>query len=281
MNIEYTIRPTRGWGKINYREIWEYRDLLILMVLRDINSKYKQTILGPLWYFFQPLAMTVIYTLIFNRVARLPTDGLPPMLFYMCGLLGWDYFTHCYNNVSATFQNYSHLFGKVYFPRLIVPLSMLLSNLIAFSVQLMSFLIMFLYFKNISHDADSFGISKTIVLLPFILLQIAVLGLGVGLWITTLTAKYRDLIHAMQFFTQVWLYATPVIYPMSKIPVDLQWLFYLNPMAPMVELFRIAFLGQGTITATMVVSSIAITSIIFVSGLLVFNKVQKTFIDTV
>ena len=281
MKIEYTIRPTRGWQQLDWREIWDYRDLLLLLVRRDFLSKYKQTVLGPLWYFFQPLAMTVVYTLIFSRLAKIPTDELPPMLFYLCGLLGWNYFNQCFNNISATFHNHAHLFGKVYFPRIIVPLAMLLSNLVAFAVQLFSFLLLFIYFKAFSPDADTFGISASIIFLPLVLLQTGILAIGVGLWITSLTAKYRDLVHTLQFFTQVWLYATPVIYPLSKIPPNWQWVFYFNPVAPLVELFRIMFLGQGTLSAPLVLSSLAVTAIVAVSGLLIFNKVQRTFIDTI
>ncbi len=281
MKVEYTIRPTRGWQQLDWREILDYRDLLLLLVRRDFLSKYKQTVLGPLWYFFQPLAMTVVYTLIFSRLAKIPTDELPPMLFYLCGLLGWNYFNQCFNNISATFHNHADLFGKVYFPRIIVPLAMLLTNLVAFAVQLFSFLLLFIYFKAFSPDADTFGISASIVFLPLVLLQTGILAIGVGLWITALTAKYRDLIHTLQFFTQVWLYATPVIYPLSEIPPNWQWVFYFNPVAPLVESFRIMFLGQGTLSAPLVLSSLAVTALVAVSGLLIFNKVQRTFIDTI
>ncbi len=281
MKIEYTIRPIRGWQQLDWREIWDYRDLLFSLVRRDFLSKYKQTVLGPLWYFFQPLAMTVVYTLIFSRLAKIPTDELPPMLFYLCGLLGWNFFNQCFNNVSATFHNNADLFGKVYFPRIIVPIAMFLTNLVSFAVQLFSFFLLFIYFKAFSPVADTFGLSASIVFLPLIILQIGILGIGVGLWITVMTFKYRDLVHTMQFLTQVLLYATPVIYPLSKIPLNWQWVFYFNPMAPIVESFRIMFLGQGTFSAAMVLSSISVTFIVAYSGLLIFNKAQRTFIDTI
>ena len=281
MKVEYTIRPTRGWQQLDWREIWAYRDLLLSLVRRDYLSKYKQTVLGPLWYFFQPLAMTVVYTLIFTRLAKIPTDELPPMLFYLCGLLGWNYFNQCFNNISATFHNHTDLFGKVYFPRIIVPLAMLLTNLVSFAVQLLSFLLLYIYFKVFSPDGATFGISAFIVFLPLVLLQIGILSIGVGLWITAFTAKYRDLVHALQFLTQVLLYATPVIYPLSKIPSNWQWVYYFNPMAPIVESFRIMFLGQGTVSFALVISSLAVTFIVAVSGLVFFNKVERTFIDTI
>ena len=281
MKIEYTIRPTSGWQYLDWREVWDYRDLLFSLVRRDFLSKYKQTILGPLWYLLQPLAMTVVYTLIFSRLAKIPTDELPPMLFYLCGLLGWNYFNQSFNNISATFLNHIDLFGKVYFPRIIVPLAMLVTNLVAFTVQVFSFLILFIYFKAFSPNADTFGISASIVFLPLVLLQTGILALGVGLWITTLTAKYRDLVHTLQFFTQVFLYATPVIYPLSKIPTNWQWVYYFNPMAPLVESFRIMLLGQGTLTVPLVLSSLAVTTIVAVSGLFIFNRAQRTFIDTI
>ncbi len=281
MPDEYTIKPDRSWFNVEWREIWAYRDLLTLLVRRDFVSKYKQTVLGPLWFVFQPLVMTVVFTIIFNRVAKLSTDNLPPVLFYMSGLLAWNYFSQSFNSITATFRTNAHLFGKVYFPRLVVPLGFLLSSLIAAAIQLVAFLIIFIYFKYFTSVGDTFVINESIVFFPFLILQTACLALGVGLWFASLTAKYRDLIHALQFITQVWMYATPIIYPTTAIAEQYRWILALNPMTSVVESTRFMFLGQGTLTPLILTSSVIVTLIIMVSGVLIFNRVQRTFVDTV
>jgi len=278
--FEIVLRPDTGWRSVELASIWQYRDLLSLLVWRDFVSKYKQTVLGPLWFIIQPLSMTLVFTVIFGKVAGLSTDGLPPVLFYLCGQLGWNYFSQNFSSNSATFVTNAGLFGKVYFPRLIVPLAALVSNLFAFAIQVATFLCFYLYFKY-GRGAGGFGMDWRVVLLPLLVLQTAVLSLGVGLVMSALTAKYRDLTHLSALLIQVWMYATPVIYPLSEFPVRWRWVAALNPMTPIVEAFRLVLLGVGTVTPLHIVSSIATTVAVAVAGLMLFSRVEKTFVDIV
>ena len=278
--FEIVLRPDTGWRSVELASIWQYRDLLSLLVWRDFVSKYKQTVLGPLWFIIQPLSMTLVFTVIFGKVAGLSTDGLPPVLFYLCGQLGWNYFAQNFASNSATFVNNAGLFGKVYFPRLIVPLAALVSNLFAFAIQVATFLCFYLYFKY-GRGAGGFGMDWRVVWLPLLVLQTAVLSLGVGLVMSALTAKYRDLTHLSALLIQVWMYATPVIYPLSEFPVRWRWVAALNPMTPIVEAFRLVLLGVGTVAPLHIVSSIATTVIVAVAGLMLFSRVEKTFVDIV
>src|SRR5262249_45103561 len=191
-DYELVIRPTRGWFALDLAEVWRYRDLLVLLVHRDFVAKYKQTILGPAWFVLQPLLMTVVFSIIFGEIAKIPTDGLPPILFYLAGLLGWNYFAQIFQNTSGTLVNNVELFGKVYFPRLVVPLSAVISNFFAFALQLATLLAIWIYFKLFTGAGELFGFSAGIIWLPLVILQIAALSLGVGLWLSALTAKYRD-----------------------------------------------------------------------------------------
>jgi len=278
--FEIVLRPDTGWRSVELASLWQYRDLLSLLVWRDFVSKYKQTVLGPLWFIIQPLSMTLVFTVIFGKVAGLSTDGLPPVLFYLCGQLGWNYFSQNFSSNSATFVTNAGLFGKVYFPRLIVPLAALVSNLFAFAIQVATFLCFSLYFKY-GRGAGGFGMDWRVVLLPLLVLQTAVLSLGVGLVMSALTAKYRDLTHLSALLIQVWMYATPVIYPLSEFPVRWRWIAALNPMTPIVEAFRLVLLGVGTVTPLHIVSSIATTVVLAVAGLMLFSRVEKTFVDIV
>jgi len=278
--FEIVLRPDTGWRSVELASIWQYRDLLSLLVWRDFVSKYKQTVLGPLWFIIQPLSMTLVFTVIFGKVAGLSTDGLPPVLFYLCGQLGWNYFSQNFSSNSATFVTNAGLFGKVYFPRLIVPLAALVSNLFAFAIQVATFLCFYLYFKY-GRGAGGFGMDWRVGLLPLLVLQTAVLSLGVGLVMSALTAKYRDLTHLSALLIQVWMYATPVIYPLSEFPVRWRWVAALNPMTPIVEAFRLVLLGVGTVTPLHIVSSIATTVVVAVAGLMLFSRVEKTFVDIV
>jgi lipopolysaccharide transport system permease protein len=280
-NYELVIRPTRGWFRLNLAETWQYRDLLFILVHRDFVAKYKQTILGPAWFVLQPLLTTVVFSIIFGGIAKIPTDGLPPMLFYLAGLLGWNYFAQTFQSSSSTLVANAGLFGKVYFPRLVVPLSAVISNLFAFALQLAMLLAMWIYFKLFTSAGGLFGFSAGIVWLPLVLLQIAALSLGVGLWLSALTAKYRDFTFLSGFIIQLWMYATPVIYPLSQIPEKWRWIAVLNPMTMPVEAIRIMFLGQGTVVGAYVLLSLSITVLLLLSGILVFNKIEKTFVDTV
>jgi len=280
-NYEIVIRPTRGWLQLNLGEIWQYRDLLFLLVHRDFVAKYKQTILGPAWFVLQPLLTTVVFSIVFGEIAKIPTDDLPPMLFYLAGLLGWNYFAQTFQSTSGTLIGNAGLFGKVYFPRLVVPLSAVISNLFAFALQLATLLAVWIYFKLFTSAGGLFGFSASIVWFPLVLLQVASLSLGVGLWLAALTAKYRDFTFLSGFIIQIWMYATPVIYPLSQIPEKWRWIAVLNPMTMPVEAIRIMFLGQGTVVGAYVLLSLGITVLLLVSGILVFSKIEKTFVDTV
>lgn len=279
-DYEIILRPETSWINLELKGIWHYRDLLLLMVWRDFSAKYKQTILGPLWFLLQPLLMTLVFTVIFGKVAGLSTDGLPPLLFYLCGQLSWNYFATNFNSNSSTLVTHAALFSKVYFPRLIVPLSALISNLFTFGIQLVLFIGFYLYFKNTSGSAH-FGANWRALFLPLILLQTALLSLGVGLILSAITAKYRDLTHILSLLIQLWMYATPVIIPLSKFPEKWRWVLALNPMTTIVESTRLMLLGNGTVHPDHLIYSIAVTLLLLVIGLLVFGRVEKTFVDTV
>ncbi len=277
---EITLRPDSSWLRLELRAIWQYRDLLSLLVWRDFVAKYKQTILGPLWFIIQPLMMTLVFTVIFGRVAGLSTDGLPPVLFYLCGQLGWNYFAQNFSANAATLVNNAGLFSKVYFPRLVVPLSTLVSNLFAFGIQGLTFAAFYLYFKVVL-KSEAFGFEWRAIFLPLLVVQTALLSLGVGLLMSALTAKYRDLAHITGLLIQVWMYATPVIYPLSTFPSKWQWVVALNPMTAVVESFRLLLLGTGTVDSVHLILSVGLTILCLMLGLLLFGKVEKTFVDTV
>lgn len=278
---EQIIEPNQNWFRIPWRDLWHYRDLLFLLVRRDFVSQYKQTVLGPLWFIIQPLMTTVMFTVVFAGVARIPTDGMPPLLFYLCGMLAWSYFAGCLGASSMSFVGNAGLFGKVYFPRLIMPLSVVLSRLIAFAVQLVTFVAFLVYFKVFTVAGAVIKPNAFILLLPLLLLQSGLIGLGVGLWMSAMTAKYRDFSFLAGFLTQLWMYATPVIYPLSMVPERWKWLVTLNPMAGIVESYRYAFLGAGTVDFRYLAVSTAAGVLLLVSGVLAFNRTERTFIDTV
>jgi lipopolysaccharide transport system permease protein len=280
-NYEIVIRPTRGWFDLNLADVWRYRDLLFLLVHRDFVAKYKQTILGPAWFILQPLLTTVVFSIIFGVVAKIPTDGLPPILFYLAGLLGWNYFAQNFQSTSGTLVANAGIYGKAYFPRLIIPLSAVISNFFAFALQLATLLAVWIYFKLFTDAGGQFGFSIGIVWFPLLLVQVVALSLGVGLWLSALTAKYRDLAFLSGFIIQIWMYATPVIYPLSQIPETWRWIAVLNPMTMPVEAIKLMFLSQGTVVGAYVPLSVSIAVLLLLSGVLVFNKVEKTFIDTV
>jgi len=277
---EVVLRPDTSWLAIELMGIWHYRDLVSLLVWRDFVSKYKQTILGPLWFIIQPVLLTLVFTIIFGKVAKLPTDGVPPMLFYLCGQLGWNYFAQNFASNSGSLVTNAALFSKVYFPRLVVPLAAIISNLLAFAIQTATFFAFFLFYKFVLH-AGGFGLDWRVVFLPLLVLQSAVFSLAVGLLMSALTAKYRDLTHLSPLIIQVWMYATPVIFPLSKFPLQWQWLVALNPMTSIVESFRLVMLGTGTVEPSQLFVSIVLTLVLLVAGLLLFGKVEKTFVDTV
>lgn len=277
----FIIEPNRSWLRIPWRELMHYRDLWFLLVRRDFVAKYKQTILGPLWFIIQPLLMTVMFTIVFGKIAGIPTDGLPRMLFYLCGMLAWSYFAECIRATSTIFVTNANLFGKVYFPRLIVPLAIVTSNMIAFVIQLITFVCFWVYFKFFTDAGLHFHATIGLIALPLLLLQTACIALGVGLWMSSMTAKYRDFVHLTGFMTQLWMYATPVVYPLSEVPEKWRWVAQINPMTGIVETYRYAFLGAGTVSVGTLAVSAVTTVVLLLSGILIFSRTERTFIDTV
>lgn len=263
---------------LKLEEVWRYRDLLRMFVKRDFVAFYKQTILGPLWFFFQPLFTTIIFTFIFGNLAGLSTDGLPQPLFYLAGVTAWNYFSECLTKTSTVFKDNANIFGKVYFPRLIMPLSIVASNLVRFAVQMLLFLGMMAYFTV---TGVSIKVTWAVLLFPLMVLLMAMLGLGLGLIITAMTTKYRDLSFLVNFGVQLMMYLTTVIYPLSAAPEKYRFWLELNPMTPIIESFRLAFLGQGTVSPWSLGYSVTLTVVIVLLGVVIFNRTERTFIDTV
>jgi len=276
---EIVIKSTRGWRGVDLAEIWRYRDLLFLLVHRDFVSNYKQTVLGPLWFIIQPLLTTVVFTIIFGKVAKIPTDGMPPMLFYLAGLLGWNFFSRTLNSTSSTLTSNLGLFGKVYFPRMVVPLAAVVSSFIALAIQLVTLLGFWCYFKFFTTAGPTIQPGWDLALFPLVLLQVCALGLGVGLWLSALTAKYRDLGFLTGTLVQLWMYATPIIYPVSQIPEKWRWVSSLNPMEMPILTIRHMVLGQAGGGGGDFILSILFTLVVLATGVLAFNKAEKTFVD--
>ena len=279
MSVRTTIKANQPWWRIDWTEIWNYRDLLFFLVKRDFATVYKQSILGPFWFVIQPLVTTLVFTVVFGHFARISTEGVPGFIFYLSGLVLWNYFQGVMNGVSGSLIGNAGLFGKVYFPRLIVPLSLVVSNLVSLAMNFLMFMAFFIYFLFFT-SAPIFP-SELMVILPFLVLYCAVTGMGVGLWLSALTAKYRDLRFALPFLAQLWMYATPVVYPLSLVPEKWKWIIALNPMTAAVELNRYIFLGVGTISIQMIASGLILSLLLLFSGLLAFNRVQRTFVDVV
>jgi lipopolysaccharide transport system permease protein len=277
-NWDMVIRPVSGWFDIDLKALWRYRDLIMLFVRRDFVAVYKQTILGPLWYLIQPIMTTLVFTVIFGRVAKISTDGLPPFLFYLSGVVGWRYFADCLSKTSNTFVANAGIFGKVYFPRLCIPLSVVISNLIGFGIQFALFVGFLIYYWA---KGAAVHPQTAVLMLPFLMIQMAALGLGCGIIVSSMTTKYRDLTHLVTFGVQLWMYATPIVYPTSQIPEKWQWLIALNPMAPIVEAFRYAFLGVGTVNIANIMTSIVTTIVLLALGIVLFSRIEKSFMDTV
>jgi lipopolysaccharide transport system permease protein len=276
---DMVIQPTSGWLDLNLVDIWYYRDLLWMFVKRDVVSVYKQTILGPLWFIIQPILTTIMFMVIFNNVAKIPTANVPPVLFYMSGLTIWNYFATCLNKTATTFSLNANIFGKVYFPRLIMPLSNVISNMIAFAIQFGLLLFIMLYY--ILFKGFSFHFNQFILLLPVVLILLACLGLGLGIIISSLTTKYRDLGFLVTFGVQLMMYATPVIYPLSYITGKYRIFILANPVTPLIEIFRLSLLGTGTFSMYQLLYSTIFTIVSLFIGIIVFNRVEKSFMDTV
>ncbi len=274
------IKPKTGLLNIDFKEIWQYRDLCWLFVKRDIITQYKQTVLGPLWYLIQPLMTTVMYMVVFGGIAKISTDGLPQPLFYLAGISFWQYFADCLTKTSNTFVNNAGIFGKVYFPRLITPISTVLSNLVRFGIQFGLFLAVYFYYL-IFTDAP-IHTNLYALLLPVLVLMLAGLALGFGILFSAMTTKYRDLQLLLTFFVSLWMYATPVIYPLSTITNEqLRMVMALNPLTGIVEAFKYGMLGAGEFSWTMLGYSFGFMVILLAIGIIVFNRVQRSFMDTV
>ena len=272
------IRPRSHWFDVNFAELWQYRDLIRLFVRRDFVAQYKQTILGPLWLLVQPLLTTLVFTVVFGRIADIPTDGIPDFLFYLSGTVCWGYFSTSLILNADTFVANAGVFGKVYFPRLAVPLSVVISGVFKFLIQFGLFLIFLLYFFL---KGSAVGLSIWAIALPLLVVQMGLLGVGCGILVSSLTTKYQDLRHIVAFGVQLWMYATPVVYPLSVVPERLRDLFALNPMMAVVEGFRLGFLGVSAINVRYVAISWVVTLTILLIGLIRFSSVEKTFMDTV
>ncbi|WP_026899014.1 ABC transporter permease [Daejeonella oryzae] len=275
---DMVIEPKTSWFDLRLNELWQYRDLLFIMVKRDFIAAYKQTILGPIWHFLQPLFTTIVFVIVFGRIARIPTDNVPAPLFYLCGLTLWNYFSACLNGTSNTFIANAGIFGKVYFPRLIIPLSVVISNAIKLGIQLLLLIAMMAYYAASGYQ---FNIGLTLLWVPVLILIVALLGLALGILISALTTKYRDMSVLMGFGVQLLMYATPVIYPLSYIPEKYKTIIGLNPLTWLTEAFRKGILGEGVLNLPMLGYAAGITIILLLASIMVFSKVEKSFMDTV
>ncbi|NCP06791.1 MAG: ABC transporter permease [Flavobacteriales bacterium] len=287
----YTISAKKRAIHLNFKEIWRYRDLLLLFVKRDVVTLYKQTILGPLWYFIQPLFTSVIFTLVFNNIANIETgEGVPSFLFNLAGITSWNYFSACLNGTSDTFKQNQGIFGKVYFPRVIMPISTVLSNLIKFGIQLLVFICFYLYFVFFTEAASQTSIQSNILMLPLVIVIMALLGLGFGMIISSMTTKYRDLSFLVSFGVQLLMYGSAVMYPLSLIQEKVSsgmlpnWVgsfIEYNPMTTVIELFRHMVLGVGDFSISKLMYATVFSVVLFLLGLIVFNRTERRFIDTV
>ena len=272
------IRPKRNLFDVNLRELWHYRDLIILFVRRDFVSKYKQTILGPLWFIIQPLLTTLMFVVVFGNVAGFSTDGLPKVLFYFSGLVGWNYFSQSLTATSNVFVTNANIFGKVYFPRLSLPISIVISNLLQFIIQFIFLLLFIIYY---AFKGVPINLSMHLFLLPVLIFMLAGLGLGFGIIISSLTTKYRDLTYLVTFGVQLFMYFTPVIYPLSSLSGTYKSIIVLNPLTSIIEAFKFVMLGIGDLSYGGLLYSVAFLIVSLIIGVLVFNKVEQSFMDTV
>lgn len=277
----FEISPKNKFFSLNLKEVWQYRDLLMLFVKRDVVTVYKQTVLGPLWYLIQPLFTSITFTLIFNTVAGINTGSVPPFLFNLAGITIWNYFTACLNDTSDTFKKNAAIFGKVYFPRIIMPISIVISNLLKFGIQFLIFIIFYVFYY---FQGAVISLNPTIVFFPLLVALMGILGLGLGMFISSLVTKYRDLSYLISFGVQLLMYISAVMYPMALIHEKMPnygWLIAYNPLAYVIETTRYMLLNVGQISVLGLVYTVLLTVIVFFMGLLVFNKTEKSFIDTV
>ncbi|MGN6477020.1 MAG: ABC transporter permease [Flavipsychrobacter sp.] len=273
------IKPRGNLFELNLEELWHYRDLVWLLVKRDFVSFYKQTIFGPIWFFIQPIFTTIIFVLVFGNLAGFSTDGLPQPLFYMTNIVAWNYFSDCINKTSTVFKDNAQIFGKVYFPRLIMPFSIVISNLVRFGVQFILLIIMMAYYILFKGYHPNF--TWYLLLYPVMIVLMAALGLGSGMIISAMTTKYRDLSFLVSFGVQLYMYITPIIYPLSSFPAIYKKIALLNPMSPIIEGMRLGLLGKGDLTTGTFIYTVVVVLAILTMGIIIFNKVEKTFVDTV
>jgi lipopolysaccharide transport system permease protein len=272
------IKPHDHLFNLHLKDVWAYRDLLWLLVRRDFVSFYKQTILGPLWFFVQPLLTTAMFTFVFGRMGGFSTDGLPGPLFYLTGITAWNYFADCITKTSTVFRDNANIFGKVYFPRLIMPLSIVFSNLVRFGVQFLLFLMVLAFY---AFKGTEFQLTWAVILFPVVIILMAALGLGAGMVISAMTTKYRDLAFLLTFGVQLLMYGTTVIYPLSSVNEKYRWVITANPMTSLIETFRYSFLGKGSFNWSSLGYSTLVTLGFLFMGIIIFNKVEKNFVDTV
>lgn len=277
-NYRLRIAPKKSIFDINLKELWAYRDLIVLFVRRDFVAQYKQTILGPLWFFIQPLISTVFYTIVFAKVAKISTAGLPPVIFYLSGTIAWNYFSTTLLKTSDTFTSNASIFSKVYFPRLTVPISIVISNLIQFGIQFLLLAVVMIYY---SFNGFDFKFDMTLVLIPFMLIVLAGMGLGFGIIISSLTTKYRYLKQLVSFGVQLWMYITPVIFPLSSIEGKYKIFFLINPLTGIVETFRTILLGIGQINYFNLGYSTIFMLVLLIIGTVLFNRIERNFMDYV
>ncbi|MDR3681147.1 MAG: ABC transporter permease [Flavipsychrobacter sp.] len=275
------IAPTSSPFDLHLADVWRYRDLLMLLVRRDFIATYKQTILGPTWFFLQPILTAITYWVIFGQIANLSTENLPALLFYLPGITLWNYFSECLNKTASVLKDNAAIFGKVYFPRLIMPLSIVVSNLVKLGIQMFLFLVIWAFYLFAGFKGGAIHPNLTICLIPFLIIVIGGLGLGFGMVISSLTTKYRDLIFLLSFGVQLLMYATPVIQPLSAVKGKWRLLFLANPMTSIIETFRYAFLGTGSFSINGLLYSTIFMIVVLFLGILIFNKVEKSFMDTV
>lgn len=278
-NWDLIIKPKNKWYELDLEAIWRYRDLLMLLVRRDFVSVYKQTILGPLWFLIQPVLTAITFTFIFGSVAKISTDENPPVLFYMAGITLWTYFADCLTKTSNTFIANAAVFGKVYFPRLIIPLSVLVSNLIKFGIQFLIFIAIWIYYLSSTHTVNPHW--SLMWLLPVLVFIMAGLGFGFGILISSLTTKYRDLTFLVGFGVQLLMYASSVVIPVSSMTGKVKFVMLLNPLTAIIETFKYIFLGSGFYEAIWLLYSFGFMSLLIIVSVIIFNKVEKSFMDTV
>ena len=273
------ISAKRSWFDLNLKEVWQYRDLIVLFTKRSFQLTYKQTVLGPAWIFLNPFITSLIYTFVFGGIAGISTNGVPHILFYLCSNAIWAFFAACVNKNAHTFTANANVFGKVYFPRLTIPVSNVLSAMIQFGIQMLMVLAFLAYYLVRGEIHPNWG---AWLLIPLVLVHLGVMGLGFGIIISSLTTKYRDLSILVTFGVQLWMYATPIVYPLSQLgDGTMKTILMINPVTTPVEIFRYAVLGQGTINITYLIISLAVTVIVAIFGVMIFNRVEKTFMDTV